>query len=215
MHRHYSIRTTEAAMIRSGNSGGQSMRSLNNLVVLVSRSGLLFVISTIFAFGSLFIVFMPINVVFENLVGAQLFDFQNELTVEQVFTQLPAYTDASRGLYYAFSFVDFFFPFFASVVLGAAAAFAIRYLSTKRYDAINGSNLFALFFIPTMFDWIENISALTVINAYPEELTTVAMILVIAKKGKLATVLTMQLVAWLLLAMAGLKWIGQKVGLIK
>jgi len=191
------------------------MGALNNLVVLVSRSGWLFVISTIFAFGSLFIAFLPMNAVFEEIIGTQFFDMQNDLTVEQVFAQLPNYTESARGLYYAFSFIDFFFPFFASVVLGAAAAFALRHISDRWYGEIFQRNLFALFFIPTMFDWIENIAALTVITTYPEELTAVAMLLVIAKKGKLTTVVIMQLVAWLLLAVAALKWIGRKAGLVK
>ena len=95
-----------------------------------------------FAFGSLFFVFFNINDVFEIMVDAQMFDFQNDLTVEKVFQQLPNYSYAARKLYYAFIFVDFFFPFFAGLVMAAAAAFALRHLSTKWYGAIDSRNLF-------------------------------------------------------------------------
>lgn len=188
------------------------MKSLNNLFITVSHSGWLFIFSAIMAFGSLFIVFFNINAVFEPIVGAQLFDFQNELTVEQVFDQLPNYNEAAIDLYYAFVFVDYLFPVFASLTLGAASAFAIRYLSTKWYEKINSLNLFAIYFIPAMFDWIENTAAIIVINGYPNELTAIAGVLVLAKKGKLTTVMLMQLVSWAILLIALLKWIGSKIG---
>ena len=188
------------------------MKSLNNLFITVSHSGWLFIFSAIMAFGSLFIVFFNINAVFEPIVGAQLFDFQNELTVEQVFEQLPNYNEAAIDLYYAFVFVDYLFPVFASLTLGAASAFAIRYLSTKWYEKINSLNLFAIYFIPAMFDWIENTAAIIVINGYPNELTAIAGVLVLAKKGKLTTVMLMQLVSWAILLIALLKWIGSKIG---
>lgn len=191
------------------------MKALNNLVIQVSHSAGLFIFSAILAFGSLFIVFFNINAVFEPIVGAQLFDFQNDLTAEQVFEQLPNYNEAAIDLYYAFVFVDFFFPVFASLTLGAASAFAIRFLSSNWYEKLNGLNAFAIYFIPAMFDWIENISAITVINAYPTEITFVAGLLVIAKKGKLTTVMAMQLISWTILLVALLKWIGKSIGLIK
>jgi hypothetical protein len=171
--------------------------------------------AAIFAFGSLGIVFFNINDIFEVMVGAEIFDFQNNLTVDLIYEQLPNYSYAAKKLYFAFIFVDFFFPFFAGLVLAAAAAFALRNLSAKWYDNFVGKNLFALFFIPTVFDWCENIFALIVINGYPDELTFAATMLVIAKKGKLASVMVMQIGTWLLLFATALKWAGSKVGLIK
>jgi hypothetical protein len=88
-------------------------------------------------------------------------------------------------------------------------------LSDKWYETFDTRNLFALFFIPTVFDWCENIFALIVINGYPDELTFAATMLVLAKKGKLASVLLMQAGTWLLLIVTALKWAGLKVGLIK
>ena len=191
------------------------MKLLNNLVIQVSRSAWLFVMAAIFAFGSLGIVFFNINDIFEVMVGAQMFDFQNDLTVDLIFEQLPNYSYAARKLYFAFIFIDFFFPFLAGLVLAAAAAFALRHLSDKWYETFDTRNLFALFFIPTVFDWCENIFALIVINGYPDELTFAATMLVLAKKGKLASVLLMQAGTWLLLIVTALKWAGLKVGLIK
>lgn len=191
------------------------MKTLNNLVLQVSQSCWMFILSAFIAFGSLIFVFSNIRDVFEPIVGAPIFDFQNDLTVEKIFIQLPNYNEAAISLYNAFVFVDLFFPFFAALVLAAAGAFAIRRLSTKWYDVMNGRSLFALFFIPTLCDWTENIFAIAVVNSYPRELTLAAAMLVFAKKGKLATLVIMQLLVWPLVAMALAKSAGQKFGLMK
>ena len=191
------------------------MKALNNLVIQVSHSAGLFVFSAILAFGSLVFVFFNIREVFEPIVGAPPFDFQNGLSVAQIFEQLPRYDESAISLYYAFVFIDFFFPVFASLTLGAASAFSLRYVSTKWYEKIDELNLFAIYFIPAMFDWIENLSAIVVINAYPAELTLAAGLLVMAKKGKLATLVTLQIISLPILLSALLKWMRAKMGSFK
>jgi len=191
------------------------MRWYNDLVIRTSKSPWLFINSAIFAFGSLAFVLMNINVPFEATVGAQIFDFQNGLTSEQIFSQLNNYDESARALYHAFLFVDFYFPFFAGLVMAAAGAFAWRYLSPRRYETIRTHNLFIVFMIPTLFDWGENLFALTVVNAWPDELGWAAAGLVLCKKGKLAGVLFFQAVVFLSLALALLKWLGAKAGIMK
>lgn len=188
------------------------MRWYNDLVVRVSRSAWLWTLSAVFAFGSLFFVFLNINVVFEEIVGAQMFDFQNALTSAQIFEQLPNYDERARALYKAFLFIDFFFPFFAGLVMAAAGAFAWRYLAPARYASIDSRGLFGLFLIPTVFDWGENLSAMIVVGAYPDELAWAATLLVLFKKGKLATVILAQAIVGLSLLAAAGKWL---VGWIK
>ena len=188
------------------------MRWYNDLVIRTSRSPWLFVNSAVFAFGSLAFVFMNINVPFEATVGAQMFDFQNDLTTDQIFVQLANYDDEARSLYHAFLFVDFYFPFFAGLFMAAAGAFALRYLSPGAYEAVRIRNLFAVFLIPTICDWSENIFALTVVNAWPEPLGWAATGLVLAKKGKLAGVIFFQGVVLLSLVLALAKRIGILAG---
>jgi hypothetical protein len=192
------------------------MNALNTLVIRFSQSAGLFILSAVVAFGSLFLVFFPINVAFAELTGGlQPFDFQNGLTVEQIFEQLPLYTEAVKQLYIAFAYVDYFFPFFASMFLAALAAFSLRHLSPAGYASVSKRNLFVLFFLGCAFDWAENCFALTVIFSYPEKMMTAANLLVLAKKGKLACVMIFQGIAWTLLAFSTLKWLGKKIGLIK
>ena len=96
------------------------MRILNDLIIRVSRSAWLFMMSALFAFGSLGFVFLNIDVAYQAIVGAPIFDLQNNLTVEQIFEQLKSVDESARSLYFAFAFVDFYFPFFAGLVMAAA-----------------------------------------------------------------------------------------------
>lgn len=191
------------------------MRWYNDLVIRTSESPWLFVNSAVFAFGSLAFVFLNINVPFEAIVGAQMFDFQNNLTTEQIFIQLEHYDESAKALYHAFLFIDFYFPFFAGLVMAAAGAFAWRHLMPVRYESIRARNLFIVFLIPTLFDWGENIFALTVVSVWPTEPGWAAAGLVLCKKGKLAGVMFLQAVVFLSLVLALLKWAGNKVGALK
>ena len=191
------------------------MRWYHDLVLRTSQSGWLFANTFVFAFGSLFFVFMNLNMPFEAIVGAQMFDFQNDLTTEQVFAQLKNYDESARALYHAFMFVDFYFPFFAGLFMAAAGAFALRRLTPGFYATAVSRGWFIVFLIPTVFDWGENVFALTVVGAWPEPLGWAATGLVWCKQGKLTTVMLFQGIVALLLVLTLLQWIGRKVGLIR
>jgi hypothetical protein len=191
------------------------MRWYNEIVIKTSQSGWMYINTIIIFAGSLYFVFFNLNIPFEAIVGAQMFDFQNDLTTEQIFTQLQHYDDSARAIYHAFLFVDFYFPFFAGLFLASTAAFSLRYLSPGRYEQLRARNLFAVFLIPTLFDWGENTFALTVVSAWPESLNWAATGLVLCKQGKLTGVMFLNGIVGLLLVLALLKWLGTKAGLLK
>jgi hypothetical protein len=183
------------------------MRQLNDLIIRCSQSWRLFLLSVIVAFGSLFAVFGPIQIAFAELTGGLTpFDFQNSLSVEQIFEQLAVWNEAAVQLYYAFSFVDFFFPFFAGLFLASIAAFSLRHLAPRLYDRVARRRLFVLLMLGPAFDWLENLCALFVIGRYPAEMTAAAGLLVVAKQGKLAAVMLTQLIAFSLLVLAAGRW---------
>jgi len=185
------------------------MGALNRAVIRFSQSAGLFLLASVVAFGVLGLVFFPINIAFAELTGGlQPFDFQNDLTVEKIFAQLPRYTEPVRQLYIAFAYADYFFPFFASMFLAALSAFSLRHLSPGAYEWINARNLFVVFFLGCAFDWLENLFALIVIFSYPEKMAVAANLLVLSKAGKLTCVMIFQGVTWLLFALAVLKWLG-------
>jgi hypothetical protein len=139
------------------------------------------------------------------------FDMQNSLTKEQVFEQLATYTDAAFDNYLWFQLVDFFFPLLGGLMMAALCAFALRTLSDKYSGIAVNRNLFLLFLVPTIFDWLENTGFLLVINSWPEAAETAATFGVTAKQLKLGTLLITQPVALVLLLAGLLKWIYRRV----
>ncbi len=185
------------------------MQSLNDLLLRFSRSWPLFLLAAVITFGSLYLFTGVIGPRFAELSGGHLpFDLQNSLTVDQVYEQLPGYPENARKLYYLFSVIDFAFPVFASLFLAAIAAFSLRYLWPTGYAWVTERRLWVLLLLPALFDWAENVFALTVITAYGQELRTAAAMMIYAKLGKLSLTAVSQLLAWGLLLLAAVKWVG-------
>jgi len=192
------------------------MNHVNALVIYCSQRIWLFLLCMLVAFGALAAVFMPLGRVFAELTGgAQMYDFQNALTVAEAIEQLPLYTGAARDVYYAFTFVDYFFPFFAGLFLAAIAAFSLRHLAPAAYAWITERRLWPLLLLGTLCDWTENLFALALIAGQPTDPVALATGLVLAKKAKLLFVMAAQLIGWSLLLLAVLKWLGQRLGLIR
>lgn len=184
------------------------MQSLNDLMLRFSRSWPLFLLAALVTFGSLYLFTGVIGPRFTELTGGSPpFDLQNTLTVDQVYEQLPNYPDEAKRLYYLFSAIDFAFPLFANLFLAAIAAFSLRYLWPAGYDWVTARRLWVLLLLPALFDWAENVFALTVITNSGQELRTVAALLIYAKLGKLSLVAVAQLLAWGLLLLAAIKWV--------
>ena len=191
------------------------MNALNSVIIRISKSGWLYVFVFAGFFGTLQAL-LRIGKRFPELAaGSVPFDLQNQLTVEQIFTQLAAYTEEAFQLYYVFAAIDFFFPLFAGLFLGATVAFLLRHALPRWYAIAEQKNLFVLFLLATLFDWLENITLLSVIAGYPNEFSSIATLAVAAKMGKLAFVFLFQGLVLLLLIFSAGKWLGQKAGLLK
>ena len=179
----------------------------SDLVIRFSRSWPLFLLAAVVTFGSLYLFMGVIQPRFEALTGGEVpYDLQNQLTVEQVYTQLATYPAEARQLYYVFSAIDFAFPLFASLFLAAITAFSLRYLWPSAYDWMGTHKLWWLLLVPAVFDWAENIFALTVITNYGQELRGAAAAMIVAKMGKLTLLTLSQVTGWSLLLLAGIKW---------
>jgi hypothetical protein len=188
---------------------------INSFIIGISVSWWKFLLVFI-AFNSTLFGLQNITASFPDISGGhQPFDMQNDLQSYQIFEQLSTYTDQAFSAYSLFQAIDYFFPLFGGLVIAAIAAFSLRHLSTKYYEIAVSKNLFLLMFIPTICDWLENLTLLSVIVAWPEEAGTLAALAVAAKKAKLVTLLIAQPITLLLLLSAALRWAGQKIGLLK
>lgn len=180
---------------------------LHALVVRTSGSRGLYALAVLLGPALLFIVLMPVAQRFAvATAGLPPFDMQNDLTVAAVFEQLPSYTDASRRWYYLFTAADYVFPVFASLFLGATGAFFLRRGFPAAYARLDGWHALALYFLPAIFDWAENVVSLVVILGYPAELEPAAHLLVLAKQAKLATLTLFQGLTWPVVAISAVAW---------
>jgi hypothetical protein len=184
--------------------------ALNQLVIRTSKSGWRFIAVTAIAVIAINLL-NRIGKAFPAAAGGAMpFDLQNTLTSAEVITQLAGYTELARWMYYVFTMIDYVFPFAAGLTLAAAGAFALRQGFPRAYQAFEQRRLFPLFMIGTAFDWCENLAALAAIWSYPGDVRTVATLLVIAKRLKLACVIATQLAVALLLVGAGIRFFRRK-----
>jgi hypothetical protein len=96
-------------------------------------------------------------------IGFLPFDLQTPITLEQVQTQLPAYTDASRNLYARFLAWDYLFPLFVSITLCLILARSLTTFYKLRSQNFNGNWLILFPLNAAVMDWLENVLfALTV-----------------------------------------------------
>ena len=133
----------------------------------------------------------------EHAGGAQPFDMQNDLTVDAIFSQLAAYSDTAFGLYWQFTAIDYFFPVFGALFQAALTAVLLRYAVPDFWRTIESRKLILLMLLPAAFDWLENITLLLTMLAWPEEWQIMATAAVAAKKAKLATLFAAQGIAGL------------------
>ena len=188
------------------------LRALNQLIIRISSSGWLFLATVVLAFGSL-AALLQIGQRFPAVAGgAEPFDLQNALTAGQVLEQLPLYTEAAYRQYYLFTAIDYLFPLAAGLFQAAIATFCLRYAWPRAYAAITARQLLPLLLLATLFDWCENIAAITAITAWPDTTATMAGALVAAKKLKLGFLGAAQGVTLLLLAAAVVRWVMRRLG---
>ena len=160
---------------------------LQELILRISRTWWLYLIVLALFIGSLRAI-TRIGDLFPTYAGgAAPFDLQNDLRIDQVYAQLAGYTPQARELYYAFTLIDYAFPFFAGLFITATVAFALRNSLPRLYEALVTRKLLLLLMVATAFDWLENVTALSTIVLYPTEVSWLPTLLVVAKKGKLAT----------------------------
>ncbi|MCL4779607.1 MAG: hypothetical protein KJ049_05425 [Gammaproteobacteria bacterium] len=187
------------------------LNRLQNLVIRVSQTWWLYLCVVLLFAGSLLSLLRIGEKFPAHAAGNLPFDLQNALAPAEVYPQLATWTENARQLYYAFTLIDYAFPFFAGLFIAATAAFAMRASLPGWYAALTARNLLPVFMLGTLFDWLENLSALGLISLYPAEFGWLPVVLVLAKKLKLACVMSGQAAMLLLLVYAVGNWLAGKL----
>lgn len=183
---------------------------LQDFVLRISRTWWLYLGVVVIFAGSLQSL-MRIGARFPEVAGGALpFDLQNGLQADQVYAQLAGYTDQAREVYYAFTLIDYAFPFFAGLFITATVAFALRYSVPRLYATLVERKLLLLLMLATGFDWLENITAVTTMVLYPTEFGWLPVLLVVAKKCKLAFSLISNGVMFITVLLAAGFWLARR-----
>jgi hypothetical protein len=138
--------------------------------------------------GLLIFAMLQIGKPFEQRTGFPPFDFQSELSVAAMATQLPNYDAQARLLYYGMSAIDFAFPLLGGLfwTLLFAAGLRIGWPQSTQGPFVRA--LLLLPFAGTAADWAENVANLRLIAAFPPFDPGTASVALLAKQAKLAIV---------------------------
>jgi hypothetical protein len=184
---------------------------LQDLILRISRTWWLYLIVLVLFAGSLRAL-TRIGELFPAYAGGAVpFDLQNDLRADQVYPQLAGYTEQARELYYAFTLIDYAFPFFGGLFITATVAFALRSSLPRFYNALVARKLLLLLLLATAFDWLENLLAVATIGLYPTEVGWLPTLLVVAKKCKLATLLVSNGAMFAAVLLAAGTWLVRRI----
>jgi len=184
---------------------------LQDFVLRISTSWWLYVTVVLLFLGSL-LALTAIGTRFPDVAGgAQPFDLQNELAATAVYPQLAGYTTRAHELYYAFTLIDYVFPLCAGLFITATVAFALRNSLPRFYEAVVARKLLLVLMIATVFDWLENLAAIATIGLYPSEYAWLPLLLVSAKKFKLAFMVFSNVVMLTSLLIAASSWLIRRL----
>jgi hypothetical protein len=163
--------------------------------------------------GASFAVLFSLEDQFEAITGQPVYDTQNNLTTREIVEQLPLYVGAAREAYLRFAAFDFVFPLVSALFLAVVWALCLRSLTWPVGERLLRWNVPTLVLLTTLFDWLENVSILVVLNAGAPD---AAMEAVIVFKGLKLTMIsvsgavTMALVGLAVANAVARWWAGQR-----
>jgi hypothetical protein len=101
--------------------------------------------------------------------GLDPFDLNFGITAEQMYEELPYYTDESRRLYIWFALADYVYPLANAGFFALLWAWLFRTSPNALLDRLKCYGMLLLPFLFTLIDWSENLGFLIVVFGYPAE----------------------------------------------
>ncbi|MCA9914076.1 MAG: hypothetical protein KC496_12030 [Anaerolineae bacterium] len=139
------------------------MKRLRQVLYFLSSHWWQVLLVTALNFASFTLLF-SLEARFETLTGQPVYDTQNALTPALLRDQLGLYQGEARQAYFLFAAYDFIFPFVAALFVAVLLTWLLRINPTRLAKRLLNWNLPLYAFIGTLFDWMENISLLTVLG---------------------------------------------------
>jgi hypothetical protein len=141
-----------------------------NRMLLQNASGVRALMMFVLAIAALTFMGAVITPAFQDATGGlRPFDLNLEITAEQMYRDLPAYTDRSRRLYLGFAIVDYIYPAAAALFFAMLWAWMFKKWPGRAFDLLQRYGIFLLPFIYMLIDWSENAGFLYIVFSYPEQ----------------------------------------------
>ncbi len=143
---------------------------------------LLMLALTIASFYAMAFVILPM---FQEATGGlRPFDLNTGINAEQMYQELPVYTDESRSLYILFAIADYIYPLANAGFFALLWAWMFSRSPNRFFDQLARYGIFLLPFLFTLVDWSENLGFMFVIFSYPAEYPTIGDVAGILKANK-------------------------------
>lgn len=161
------------------------MQRLNHWIVRASRNWWLVGLILLMNYLSFRILF-GLEDTFEAITGLPVLDTQNNLTASALTAQLPLYQGAALSAYLRFAAFDWVFPFVAALFQAVLWALLLRINRSNIAQRLLNWNLPLWAFVTTGFDYLENISLLSILALGPSRVEWLADVAILCKRLKLA-----------------------------
>ena len=120
----------------------------------------------------------------EATAGLRPFDLNTEINAEQMYKELPSYTDESRRLYVGFAIADYVYPIAAGAFFALLWAWMFKKSPNRFFDTLQRYGILLFPFLFTLIDWSENLGFLIVIFSYPAEYPLIGDLAGVLKASK-------------------------------
>jgi hypothetical protein len=139
------------------------MQTIQNLLIRITKHWWAVALAFVLNFASFAILF-SLEDQFEAITGVPVYDTQNDLTRERLLEQMPLYVSEARDAYLRFAAFDFVFPFVAGVFVSVMWTLLLRLNTFPLAQRMLRWGLPLLALTVILFDWMENVSLLSVLQ---------------------------------------------------
>lgn len=134
---------------------------------------------------------------FTSKTGVKVFDLQPLLTPDDIYAQLPAYTEEAIAVYWKFVALDYVFP-----VTGALSVLILLVMMFRAGTSVFSKKMFnaKLWLVPLgiiPFDWLENTGFIIIIRFFPTKAWSLAQYTCWCKYSKMMCVMLLNIVLFI------------------
>ena len=160
------------------------IKRFNNFL-FTQASGAKIILMLLLTIASFYVMaFVVVPLFQEATAGLQPFDLNTGIDAQQMYQELPSYTDESRRLYAWFAVADYIYPIANAAFFALLWAWMFAKAPNPFFAGLRNYGILLLPFLFTLVDWSENLGFLIVIFNYPTEYSAIGDLAGVLKASK-------------------------------